>query len=91
LIVIFWFGVRFQINFFFVFQLISKEKSELKSSKSNDSGKSCDGVRSREISSFQASVHDGFGVIDWIFTSGSEGETCHESTNSSSEIIPFGL
>jgi hypothetical protein len=47
-----------------VFQFIIKENSELKSNKPNDSEKSCDGVRSREISSFQASVHDGFGIID---------------------------
>ena len=74
-----------------VFQFISREKSELKSNKYRDSGKSCDGVRRSEISSFQLSFHDGFGIIDWIFTSGSEDETCHENINSSSESEPFGL
>jgi hypothetical protein len=91
LIVIFWFGTRFQTNFFLVFQFISKEKSGFKSSKFRDSGKSCDGVRRSEISSFQLSFHDGFGTMDLIFTSGSEVETCHENTNSSSESEPFGL
>ena len=88
---IFWFGTRFQINFFLVFQFISREKSGLKSSRFKLSGKSCDGVRSSEISSFQLSFHDGFGIMDLIFTSGSEIETCHENTNSSSESEPFGL
>ena len=74
-----------------VFQFISREKSGLKSSKFRDSGKSCDGVHSSEISSFQLSFHDGFGIIDCIFTFGSEDETCHESTSSSSESEPFGL
>ncbi len=91
LIVIFWFGTRFQINFFLVFQLISKLKSGLKSNKFKDSGKSDDGVRSSEISSFQLSFHDGFGTMDLIFTSGSEVETCHENTNSSSDNNPSGL
>jgi hypothetical protein len=89
--VIFWFGTKFQTNFFFVFQLINKEKSGLKSSKFRLSGKSDDGVRSSEISSFQLSFHDGFGTMDLIFTSGSEVTTCHENTNSSSESEPFGL
>lgn len=88
---IFWFGTRFQANFFLVFQFISKEKSGLKSSKFKYSGKSCDGVRSSEISSFQLSFHDGFGIIDCIFTFGSEIEICHENTNSSSKSEPFGL
>jgi hypothetical protein len=91
LIIIFWFGTRFQTNFFLVFQLISKEKSGLKSSKFKDSGKSCDGVRSSDISSFQLSFHDGFGIMDLILTFGSEVETCHKNTNSSSESEPFGL
>ena len=88
---IFWFGTRFQTNFFLVFQLISREKSGLKSSKFRDSGKSCDGVRSSEISSFQLSFPDGFGTMDLIFTSVNKIETCHENTNSSSERGPFGL
>ena len=88
---IFWFGTRFQTNFFLVFQFISKEKSGLKSSKFKNSGKSCDGVHSNETSSFQLSFHDGFGTMDFIFTSGSDDETCHENINSSSESEPFGL
>ena len=88
---ILWFGTRFQTNFFLVFQLMSKEKSGLKSSRFKFSGKSCDGVHSSEISSFQLSFHDGFGTMDLIFTSGSEDETCHENTNSSSKSEPFGL
>jgi hypothetical protein len=89
--VILLFGTRFHTNFFLVFQFISREKSGLKSSKFRDSGKSCDGVRRSEISSFQLSFHDGFGTMDLIFTSGSEDETCHENTDSSSESEPFGL
>ena len=88
---ILWFGTRFQTNFFLVFQLINREKSGLKSSKFRDSGKSADGVRRSEISSFQLSFHDGFGIMDLIFTSGREDETCHESTNSSSKSESFGL
>ena len=88
---ILWFGTRFHTNFFLVFQFISREKSGLKSSRFKLSEKSCDGVRRSEISSFQLSFHDGFGTMDLIFTSGSEDETCHENTNSSSESEPFGL
>lgn len=88
---IFWFGIRFQTSFFLVLSFISKEKSGLKLSIFRDSGKSSDGIRCNVISSFQLSFQDGFGTMDWIFTSGSEVETCHESTNSSSESEPFGL
>ena len=88
---IFWFGTRFQTNFFLVFQFINKEKSGLKLSIFKDSGKSCDGVHSNETSSFQLSFHDGFGTMDLILTFGSEDETCHENTKSSSESVPFGL
>ena len=91
LIIIFWFGIRFHANFFFVFQFINKEKSGLKSSKFKDSGNSCDGVRNKVISSFSESVQDGFGIIDCIFTSGIEVKTCHENTNSSSKSGSFGL
>ena len=85
-----WFETKFQTNFFLVFQLISREKSGLKSRVVCNS-ESFNGVRRRVISSFQLSFHDGFGTIDLIFTSGSEDETCHENTNSSSESEPFGL
>ena len=88
---IFWLGIRFQISFFLAFQLISKEKSGLKLSIFRYSGKSSDGVRCNVISSFQLSFHDGFGIIDWIFTFGNDAKTCHENTNSSSEVSPFGL
>jgi hypothetical protein len=59
--VIFWFGIRFQANFFLVLSFISKEKSGLKSSKSADSS---EGIRNKVISSFQLSFPDGFGIID---------------------------
>ena len=88
---IFWFGVRFQTNFFLVLSFISREKSGLKSSSFKDPGKSSDGIRCNVISSFQLSFHDGFGIMDLIFTFGSKVETCHEKTNSSSESNPFGL
>jgi hypothetical protein len=88
---IFWFGIRFQTSFFLVLSFISKEKSGLKLSIFRDSGKSSDGVRCNVISSFQLSFHDGFGIIDWIFTFGNDAKTCHENTNSSSEVSPFGL
>ena len=91
MIVIFWFGAKFQANFFLVFQFISSEKSGLKFSKFRDSGKSDDGVRNSEISSVQLSFHDGFGTMDLIVTSGSEVETCPDNTNFSSESEPFGL
>ena len=88
---IFWFGIRFQTNFFLVLSFITKEKSGLKLSIFKDSGKSSDGVRCSVISSFQLSFHDGFGIMDLIFTFGSEVETCHENINSSSEFNQFGL
>jgi hypothetical protein len=91
LIAIFWFGIRFQTNFFLVLSFISREKSGLKSSEFKDCGKSSDGVRCNVISSFQLSFPDGFGTIDLIFTLGSVAETCHENTNSSSEFSPIGL
>jgi hypothetical protein len=72
--VICWFAVRFQANFFLVLSFISKEKSGLRLSKSEDSS---EGIRNRVISSFQLSFHDGFGIIDWIFTFGMNVKVSH--------------
>ena len=71
-----------------VLSFISKEKSGLRLSKSEDSSEK---VHNKVISSFQLSFHDGFGIIDWIFTFGVNVKVSQESNVSSSVSGQFGL